>query len=86
MIWLNHLTSSQHIPLLAVPIVGAALLSTGGAPRLSLDTLRDLFLLVAGTGNAALYTPTHSILYAYHGRLMRGRLLTPYQRSNIDSL
>ena len=61
-VWYNHRTSPQHLTLLAVHIVGAVLLSTGGEFkfkfRLSLDTLGDLLLFVAVVGNALLYIPT----------------------------
>ncbi len=57
-VWYNHKTSLQHLTLLAVHIVGAVLLSTGGEFRLSLDTLGDLLLFVAVAGNALLYMPT----------------------------
>lgn len=59
-IWYNHRTSPKHLALLAVHIGGAVLLSTGGVLTLSLDTLGDLLVFIAITGNAVLYAPSQS--------------------------
>jgi drug/metabolite transporter (DMT)-like permease len=44
--------------LLAIHLAGAIVLSTGGSLVISADTLGDLLILVAVTGNAALYGPS----------------------------
>jgi DME family drug/metabolite transporter len=54
----GHRTTPAHLALLAVHLAGAIVLSTGGSWSLSADTLGDLLILVAVTGNAALYGPS----------------------------
>jgi len=83
-VWFNHRTSPQHLALLAVHIVGALLLSTGGVFEFSLNTLGDLLLFIAVAGNALLYMPTqhysHKLgaLYAAgFSQLLGGLFLLP---------
>jgi drug/metabolite transporter (DMT)-like permease len=84
-VWYNHLTSVQHLALLAVHIFGAVLLSTGGVFELSLDTLGDLLLFVAVAGNALLYVPTQKYAQALgamyaagFSQLFGGLMLVPF--------
>lgn len=53
----GYRTTSAHLVLLAVHVVGAVLLSTGGSFHLSLDTVGDFLIFVGVVGNAALYAP-----------------------------
>ena len=54
----GHRTTPAHLLLLAAHLAGAVVLSTGGSLVLSEDRLVDLLILVAVTGNAALYGPS----------------------------
>lgn len=54
----GHRTTMTHIVLLAIHLVGAVVLSTGGALSLSVDTVGDLLLLVGVFANAVLYAPS----------------------------
>jgi drug/metabolite transporter (DMT)-like permease len=84
-IWYGHRTTLSHIALLAVHILGALLLSTGGHLSLSRDAFGDVLLLVAVTGHASLYLPaqrySHSMgsLYASgFSQLYGGIALLPF--------
>lgn len=84
-IWYNHRTSAKHLFLLAIHVGGAVLLSTGGALRLSLDTLGDLLVFVAVTGNAVLYVPSQNFSHrigstyaAGFSQLFGGMVLLPF--------
>lgn len=57
-VFYGHRTTAAHIILLLVHLAGAIVLSTGGSLVFSADTLGDLLILVAVTGNAALYGPS----------------------------
>ncbi len=54
----GHRTTPAHLLLLAAHLAGAVVLSTGGSLFFSTDRLGDLLILVAVTGNAALYGPS----------------------------
>lgn len=57
-IFYGHRTTPAHLLLLAAHLAGALVLSTGGSLVLSADRWGDLLILVAVTGNAALYAPS----------------------------
>ncbi len=57
-VFYGHTTTPVHLLLLAIHLVGAIVLSTGGSVVFSVDTLGDLLIFVAVTGNAALYGPS----------------------------
>jgi drug/metabolite transporter (DMT)-like permease len=57
-VFYGHRTTPAHVLLLAIHLAGAIVLSTGGSLVISADTLGDLLILVAVTGNAALYGPS----------------------------
>jgi drug/metabolite transporter (DMT)-like permease len=57
-IWLGHRTTAGHLVLLAIHLVGAVFLSTGGTFTLSLDTAGDLLIFACVLANAALYLPS----------------------------
>jgi drug/metabolite transporter (DMT)-like permease len=57
-VFYGHRTTPAHLLLLAVHLAGAVVLSTGGSLVFSADTLGDILILVAVTGNAALYGPS----------------------------
>jgi drug/metabolite transporter (DMT)-like permease len=54
----GHTTTPTHLALLAIHIVGAVLLSTGGDLSLSQGTTGDILILLAITANAAMYAPS----------------------------
>ncbi len=58
MVFYGHRTTPAHLMLLLVHLAGAIVLSTGGSLTFSADTFGDLLILVAVTGNAALYGPS----------------------------
>ncbi len=57
-VFYGHTTTAAHLLLLLVHLAGAVVLSTGGSLVFSTDTFGDLLILVAVTGNAALYGPS----------------------------
>lgn len=81
----GHRTSPAHLTLLAVHVVGAVILSTGGTVHLSADTLGDLLILVGVVMNAVLYAPSQKYshqmgaLYANGlSQLLGGLALLPF--------
>jgi drug/metabolite transporter (DMT)-like permease len=58
MLFYGHRTTSAHVALLAVHLLGAVLLSTGGTLAFTMDTWGDLLIFVAVAANAALYAPS----------------------------
>jgi len=80
----GHRTTPAHLLLLGAHLAGAVVLSTGGSLVLSTDRWGDILILVAVTGNAALYGPSQryaqqmGAFYASgSSQLLGGIALTP---------
>ena len=81
----GHRTTPAHLTLLAVHVVGAVILSTGGVVHFSTDTLGDLLIFVGVVMNALLYVPSQKYshkmgaLYANGlSQLLGGIALLPF--------